>query len=46
MEKKNAVTELMGSTMESIKTIMDANTIIGAPGGSAFLHSSLGVFLR
>ena len=31
MEKKNAVTELMGSTMESIKTIMDANTIIGAP---------------
>ena len=31
MEKQHPINELMGTTMEKIKTMMDANTIIGDP---------------
>lgn len=31
MEKQHPINELMGTTMEKIKTMMDANTIIGEP---------------
>ena len=31
MEKSNPISELMRATMEQIRTVADANTIIGAP---------------
>ena len=31
MERQHPINELMGTTMEKIKTMMDANTIIGEP---------------
>ena len=45
MEKQHPINEMMSTTMEKIRSMMDANTIIGDPGDAAIRYGQANALL-